>query len=202
MAIDRSGIVHLAYSAPADDYRAYEPVADLTLPQTIRYVTVANGQWGALETLSLLPGYFQGLSIAVDAADRVHVAFSELGSMAPDGSLSVTFQISHLVRDTSAWTREIVASAGKALLARGSLAVTADGDTHIAYCAIGDDPPRCDGVFHGLLRGGSWSVALIERGGCTSLGRDATLAVGKDGDVHVAYRGCGSELVIATKAAL
>jgi hypothetical protein len=199
IAVDGAGKVHVVYSAPLDSYQG-PPSPELGAPLSLKYASFQNGAWGELATLTPYPGHYVGLSLALDSKEGVHVLFSELGSYPePDGSFNAAFEIHHLSKGVGKeWDRELV-PAGSANVADGSLAVDADGNVHLVYCTVGDDPPRCDGVAYAVKRGGTWSQEPIESG-CPSLGHEAALALGRDGSVHVAYRGCDGMLTSATRS--
>lgn len=201
MAIDSVGVAYLFYAGPADDYQVFLPLDDGLVPQTLRLVAVTEGQWSEPETLSLGPGIYGGLSLAVSASGTIDVTYSELSSFASvNGDLTTTtaFQVTHLSRAVGEqWSREIVPIT-PARVAAGSMAVDPNGDLHIAYCAAGASAP-CSGVGYARKRDGAWQVETIEEG-CARIGDDAALALGADGAVFVAYRGCNRELMVASRS--
>jgi hypothetical protein len=198
-AIDSVGMAHIAYSAPADDLEDYPYELHAGQPHTIRYITNLAGRWGRLETLTPVVGFYGGLALEVDGRGRVHVTFGEVGSYsAAGGALGAAFEIVHLIRDSesSEWVRESVPT-GKSMLSRGSMAIDATGEVHIAYCST-PDLAVCDSVFHAETRGGAWQTELIQSG-CRGLGTQAATTVGPDDVVHVAYTGCAGELMYASR---
>jgi hypothetical protein len=200
MAMDSSGGVHIVYTAPADDYTLYFPSDSGPVPHTVRYVTVINDQWSAPLLLREFPGNFEGLSIAIDASDTVHVAFSELVSYNAVGDGAPSLEVHHLSQIRGAdWLDEVVPTAGGARLSRGSMALDDDGVLHLAYCATGDAPPRCAGVGYARQHSDAWRFETIQQG-CDRLGEEASLAVGAKGNVFVAYRGCDGELSLAGRS--
>lgn len=196
MATDSLGALHLLYTAPADDYRAYLPSDDGLLPHTIRHVMLANDEWSELTTLSEAPGSYDGLSIAIDAADTLHVAFAELVSYNEEGDGAPSLKLHHWSRSVgSKWVGEVIPTPARARLSRGSLSLDDSGVLHLVYCLIADSPPLCNAVGYARNVRGTWQSETIQDG-CESFGDDAALAATSE-QAFVAYRGCNGELVLA-----
>lgn len=196
LAIDASGTAHLLYTAPAG---SVPKLSELAPYQVVRYVTVQGGVWSTPETLTE-PGYYAGLSLVVDAGGRTHASFTH--------SRTITYQpylghseIEYLSRGAgdASWQRGLVEVSDQASAARESLAVAADGTVLIAYCALDESRPQCNGLRLATLRDGAWSSAPIDEG-CATLGALAALQLGADDRVHVAYQGCERELMYAVRS--
>jgi hypothetical protein len=217
IGVDGAGTAHIVYSEPGDEL-APGPLVDSSTPADvpktsewpparIRYVTFRDGMWGEPETLAEPSSLYSGLSLAIDGSDNVHVTFANVSLWGVSASgQEPTFGIYHLERAPggTAWQRELVPGTEPDRVARGSLVVGAAADVHLVYCRAGarstiDGHVRCNSVNHAQKRAGTWSTETIETG--CELGRDAALAVGGDGRLHAAYRGCEGELRYATRAA-
>lgn len=209
VAMDGNGTAHIVYTAPADDaaptHLAEEdlelsPSGDASLPYTVRYVSVRNAEWSAPVVLSG-PGasVYEGLAIAVDAADTVHVGFSGPASSGTQADGTRAWALQHFSRGVAAeWTGEVIPVGARARSSRGSLALDQAGEPHFAYCFVEEGQPRCSAIGYAYRRAGRWQVEAIE-GGCDRVGEDAALALGTQGQVFVAYRGCEGELMLAER---
>jgi hypothetical protein len=200
IATDSSGAAHLAYAAPVDNYREYRPGGDLQTPQTLRYVRFFAGAWSDFQTVSERPGYYEGLSIAADAQDTIHIVYSEVTTIPEPESYAdaPTFEVKHLIRTgSSPWTRETVPGLKPVRLARGGMALDPSGKVHLAYCLLGDMSPRCNGVGYAHQTSNRWESETIEAD-CERVGDEATLGLGTDA-IHIAYRGCDGGVTVATK---
>jgi hypothetical protein len=205
MGVDSRGSVHIAYSMPDDDFERYLPAGDFTVPLTIRYVRITDGEWSTPELLSPETGYYGGLSMAIDAEDSVHITFEQRSPyLAPAGLHRMVYL--RRAPEASLWASEFITD-GRGGLARGSMAVDGAGTVHVVYCTILEGDSRCHGVNHARRRDGLWSTEAIQavescaRFGDPAapllLGTAATLALAGDGTVHVAYAGCERELIYA-----
>jgi hypothetical protein len=72
------------------------------------------------------------------------------------------------------------------------------GALHLAYCLVGDSPPRCNAVGYARKVTDTWQLETI-REGCASLGEGAALALATSGQAFVAYQGCDAELTLAAQ---
>jgi hypothetical protein len=206
LAFDGAGTAHIVYAAPNDELATLSANAEVlkrseAATYMVRYVTVdSGGLWSEPEVLSQVEGWYMGLSVVVDDADRVHVVFSG-ATHTPVDEEGVAFPagITHLEREPgAAWVRELVPTTGVPELARGSLALGGDGDLHLIYQSS-DSASERSSVFYARKFGGTWSTEAVETG-CLRFGDKASLARGADGSVHAAYLGCDAELVYVTRA--
>lgn len=199
LAMDRNGAAHIVYSAPADDYELYTP-GDESLPHTVRYVAVSNGQWSEPVVLSdANAGQYSGLSIAVDGTDTIHVGFSELSSYDLNGDVTPSSQLHHLSRGVRAeWTDEVIPTGAPARSGRGSMALDQAGEPHFAYCFAEAGQDRCSAIGYVHRRVDKWYAEAIQVG-CDRLGEEAAIAIGTQGQAFVAYRGCDGQLVLAER---
>lgn len=205
LAADSAGTVHVLYTAPVDDFTRYPPSGGELVAYTVRYAKVQDGAWSEPELLSPAAGYYEGLSIAVDAEDHVHATFATLGSLdgGESGLLTPAFAITYLRRASgaSAWERDAVPERGPVSLARGAFAVSQAGEAHWVYCRLRErQPGLCQGLSHARWTNGTWSNEEIQSG-CELLGPSA-LALGPEGSIHVAIVGCQRDLEYARHAAL
>jgi hypothetical protein len=212
LAFDRSGKAHIVYSAPSDELASFPnafragaadvPKRSELAMYTVRYVTWDDDGWSEPETLTSDEGWYHGLSMAIDDEGSVHVAFSGASAFIPSDSeydLRFASTITHLERaGDAAWVREEVISSGSPQLARGSLALSPEGDPHLVYYSR---PSAERGeVTYARKQGGTWTMELIQAG-CARNGNKATLALDLAGTPHVAYSGCDGQLVYATRPA-
>jgi hypothetical protein len=213
LALDRSGKAHVIYSAPSDELADFPNSASLAgaadvdkrselVMYTVRYLTLGDSGWSEPETLTPSEGWYHGLSMAIDDQDNVHVAFSGASEFVPSDSeydLRFASTITHLQRaPDSAWVREDVSTSGSPQLARGSLALSPNGDPELVYYSR---PSAERGeVTYARKQGSTWTTELIQAG-CARHGAEATLALDAAGNPHVAYRSCEGKLVYATRPA-
>lgn len=194
VVIDASGLAHIVYTMPVEQGLKLS----LEAPRDVFYTTVRGTEWSEPELLSTVPGYYGGLSLAIDADGRVHVTYTTTRFTSFD-PVETTGEINYVTRrgDGAGWRRETVPSAGSARTARESLAVRS-GIVQLVYCELTADGRFCNGLHRAMLDGAGWSREVIDQG-CEDLGRFATLALGADGRVHVAYQGCDRRLMYAER---
>ena len=77
LAFDKSGAAHIAY-VTSDNHN--------TSPSRVEYITNAGGAWQycAVQVVGLIGGLHEhGVGIAVDAAGRPHIVFTDVEDSAP-----------------------------------------------------------------------------------------------------------------------
>ena len=212
LAVDSSGAELVAYATQTD---WIPPIPELTEPRTdraalsefpltvVRFVSHRDGEWSVPVDLSPTPSAHGGLSLDVDPQGTAHVVFTvrQLGGDTVAADDLKEIQVIHHMsrRPGESWSRDLIGGIGSASMGRGSMAIDARGGVHVVYCRIADASRGCDAVGHAVLIDGEWTTEDIESG-CDDLGGDAAVAVGADGTVFVAYRGCDRELRIARKS--
>jgi hypothetical protein len=155
LAVDHAGAAHVAFNGAPPDYG-------------LQYATNRGGAW---TTTMLDTGYANGVSLAVDAGDKVHIVYSSAGALKYAQDLS------------GAWVSDVLQDTGSPNHA--GLALDAAGEAHISYV---------DGRNGGELRylsntSGSWraipvDVADYDSGGVST---DTAIAMDRQGKVHIAY---------------
>jgi len=156
LEVDRDGGVHVAYYV-------YSPTSEL------RYTRRdPSGTWSAYEVVRE-PGVGIGVSLAVDAAGRVHVAY-----MADYGG-----RMEHAVRLLGGtWEVQTIADRG----GETSIAIDATGRLHLAYGTW------IEGGLHYAERGPadrSWTFQYVDPE--EGVGRMPSLELDRVGGVHVSY---------------
>jgi hypothetical protein len=198
MAADDDGVVHVVYSAPANDSR-YVASSDGLLPQVLLWVRYDRGQWSTPEELTSTPGFYEGLSAAFDSKANLHVTFSELAAIAdPESDPVPTLKMHHLRLAQGVWAREELSAVGKGRLSRSSMAVDAQDGLVLAFCVTESDSPTCIGVGYARLSDNGWRFERVDAG-CDGVGEGASIALSGDGGTFIAYEGCGQQLRLAHK---
>jgi hypothetical protein len=153
LVVDAAGAAHVAWSG---DYPAYG----------LQYATNRGGTW-VVTTLDT--PYITSVSLAVDAQDKAHIAYTDNA-----GNLKYA-------RDAmGAWVVDVLVSSGAP--GRAALAVDAGGYVYVSYV---------DGQY-GELRylgnaSGAWRTLVIDRADADTGSTDTAIAVDAQGRVHFGY---------------
>jgi hypothetical protein len=152
---------------------------------------------GYPETVSPASTTFSATAIAIDAADRVHLAYVT--------SLRDR-DIVYMVKEGGGWSSRVIDRIGDCFQpsyypAEADLAVERSGAAHLAYLAPAGDG-TCE-VHHASNRNGEWVIEKVD----SSPGGAGPPAVGvtREGAIHIGYALYGSDGVaefrVATRAA-
>ncbi len=154
LALASSGRPHIVFSSWEDE--------------TLRYAHFDGTAW-KIETVDSGRALPMHLSLALDPADRPHIAYV---------SGSPRRRLRYARYDGTAWRTEIVDSSGD--MAHPSLAVDATGQPHIAYVSCGDDTLR-----FASPAGTGWRIEKVGR--TDDFGRDTALMFDPAGRPHIAH---------------
>ena len=155
IALDSSGHVHISSRNESLDL--------------LQYTTNASGDWAS--TIIAPAAESWHTSIAVDSADRVHIAF-----YGEDGSLS------HATNASGAWTVTVVDAAFGDTTEYTSIAVDGSDHVHISYLW---GPFGSRELRYATNASGAWAIETVDDAGDTGEFND--IAVDSGDHVHISY---------------
>jgi len=151
LALELDGTAHLVYVGPTPNYG-------------VEYASNLGGSWSHS---TIVPGYATGISLALDASGRPHVAYCDSANLL------------HLARRAASGAWEVEPVDASILAGSPSLSVDARGDVHVSYVSLW---PTVQ-LRYAHQSAGTWSVLRV----APADGQDTALALDARGDVHIVY---------------
>ncbi len=141
IAVDSAGFVHVA------SYR-WVSLND----QSLVYATNLSGSWAY--TVIPTPGaWYQSVSIALDSADHVYIAYCEADNAFPP----ITERLYYVTNATGAWVNHLISSGGTTSIGRFcSLAIDSNDALHVSYCR--SDEGR---LYYSTNASGAWAWETV-----------------------------------------
>jgi len=144
----------------------------------LKYAYYDGASW-RVETVDNTRGTGKHTSLALDAAERPHISYTEDG----------TSRLKYAYFDGSRWRITVVVPDDVDHFT--SLALDTDGWPHISYCEAiygGPPPPGPAHLKYAYYDGADWHFSYVEKGGEGEIvGMYNSLALDSYGDPHIAY---------------
>lgn len=151
LALELDGTAHIVYVGPFPDYG-------------VEYASDLGGSWSHS---TIVPGYATGVSLALDAFGRPHVAYCDAAN------------ILHLGRRAASGSWEVEPVDASILAAAPSLVVDASGDVHLSYVTVWPTSQ----LRYAHESSGAWSILRV----APADDSDTALALDSRGLVHIVY---------------
>jgi len=174
IAVDSADKVHISYTT-AIDY------GWLFLDFYLKYATNASGSW-----LSEIVDSEAGAdtSIAVDSADKVHIAYSEF---VPYSYGDFYYNLKYATNASGSWVTETVDKYG---IQDISISADSGGNAHIVYYYYSFnsyEPAPYSDVRYATNASGSWVTQILDDSGDMNPPAKPSITVDSSDNVHVAY---------------